>query len=429
MTRRNHRQLLVAASVLGVVLVLAVAVLVRGLGGGNEPVPPAATGKAPPSQSAERFLDSVGVNVHVTYLDTSYARIDDWLARLRELGVHHVRDGLVLGSTASTQRLRALAAAGMRLTLITALGDDPNKQISYAASTFGRSVEAVEAPNEVDAMGPSDWAERLRSFLPRLRAAVDADGPPSRTIIGPSFVHAESWKQVGALAGTWNVANLHPYPGGQEPSANLGQQVALAREQRRDQPIEVTETGYHNALRGNTGQPPVSEAAAGAYMPRLALAYFASGIERTFIYELADEKPDPGLGQPEQHFGLLRADLTPKPAFLALRNLLQTVRTSDGAGEPRDVRVSAAPDVRTLLLQRRDGSSVLALWRSASVWDVDARAPSVATPVPATVRFGKRAKDVAVSRPTVRAEPLSRRRDAAELRVPVAGDVVLVSYR
>jgi hypothetical protein len=428
MSVRSRRRRAILAAVLATMLLAAVVVLVRGITSHHGSPAPPARGVAPPRQSADRFLDSVGVNVHVTYLDTAYGHIDDWLARLRELGVRHVRDGIDLGNAASLPQLRKVAAAGMRLTLITSL-DRPADQQLAAARALGPALEAVEAPNETDVAGPSDWAARLQQFMPSLRAAVDAQGPPKPTIVGPSFVHGESWKQVAAVADSWDVTNLHPYPGGQEPFANLDQELARAREQAHARPIMATETGYHNALRATSGQPPVSEQAVAAYLPRLLMGYFAAGIERTFLYELADEKPDPGLAQAEQHFGLLRADLTPKPAFVAVRDLLQTVRRSDGPGQQRQLRVQAPRDVKTLLLERRDGSSVLALWRPTSVWNVDGRTASAVRPVPATLRFGSPAHDVIVSHPGAQSAPAERRGSASQLEVPVGGDLVLVSYR
>jgi hypothetical protein len=428
MTVHNKRQGVVVVLLLMAVLAAAAVVLVRGLRTThNTPTSPV-TGKVPPRLSADRFLDSVGVNVHVTYLDTSYGRMDQWAARLKELGVRHVRDGLSLDNATGTERLRALADAGMRLTLITSLDKSPDDQARFAAQ-FGGAVDAIEAPNEADVMGPSDWAAKLQSFLPRLRKAVDEDGPPSHTIIGPSFVSLESWKQVGGTVGTWDVTNLHSYPGGEEPSSNLDQQLAVARQQGRDHPVEVTETGYQDAVRASTGQPPVSEKTAAAYLPRMALGYFAAGIKRMFVYELADEKPDPGLVQPEQHFGLLREDLTPKPAFNALRNLLRTVRTSDGPGERRVVHVDAPSDVRSLVLERDDGSSVLALWRSASAWNTGDRKPTSVSPVTATVQFDGPATDIKVSRPSVGAEPVQQQDEASTQRVEVSSDAVLISYR
>jgi hypothetical protein len=56
------------------------------------------------------------------------------------------------------------------------------------------------------------------------------------------------------------------------------------------------------------------------YLLRTFLEHFKGGIARTYAYELLDEKPDRGLRDPEQHFGPLRQDFTPKPAFTALRN-------------------------------------------------------------------------------------------------------------
>ena len=92
MTVRSKRQGVIVALLLGAVLVAAGVVLVRGLR--STPAPPTSPvlGQVPERLSADRFLDSVGVNVHVTYLDTSYARMDQWAARLKELGVRHVRD-------------------------------------------------------------------------------------------------------------------------------------------------------------------------------------------------------------------------------------------------------------------------------------------------------------------------------------------------
>ena len=39
-------------------------------------------------------MDSIGVVVHLNYVDTAYARQAELVARLRELGVRHVRDAM-----------------------------------------------------------------------------------------------------------------------------------------------------------------------------------------------------------------------------------------------------------------------------------------------------------------------------------------------
>jgi hypothetical protein len=116
-------------------------------------------------------------------------------------------------------------------------------------------------------------------------------------------------------------------------------------------------------------------------MPRLVLEGYRGGVERTYIFQLADPWPDaqrpPGLSLEENRFGLLRSDLSRKPSFVALSNLMR-VTDSDSAqvGSPGGLRLrleGAGPDVRHLLLRSADGSYALALWRGVSVWDPQAR--------------------------------------------------------
>jgi hypothetical protein len=55
---------------------------------------------------------------------------------------------------------------------------------------------------------------------------------------------------------------------------------------------------------------------------------------------------------------------------------------------PLRVAVGNAPsDLRTLVIQKRDGSHVLALWRLASVWNRDERVPITVDPVRIVVRL------------------------------------------
>jgi len=119
---------------------------------------------------------------------------------------------------------------------------------------------------------------------------------------------------------------------------------------------------------------PCSEAVQAVYAVRTYLQHFTDGIGRTYMYELMEESPDPGLTNSEDHFGLLRSDFSEKPAFVAIKNLLSIV----GHGAP----VTATPlplslngdstgDLQQLVLQRANGSYVVALWRTASIWNHD----------------------------------------------------------
>lgn len=415
MTRRKPRRRL-AALLIGVLVAAGGWLLLR------EEDPPALSG-APPVKPAAEFIDSVGVNVHVTYYDTAYARFDEWLARLGELGTHHVRDGLVLGAPEYEHRMRALAAAGQRASLIVDEEQGtPAESVALAAGPIRGVVETLEGPNEPDLDSSVAWEPVLRRFMPDLRRAVDEELGDSVPLLGPSFTQASSRAAVEDMADLWDYENIHPYPGGGPP-------VPPDRGAGGDRPVMATETGYHNAIRAEEGQPPVSEDVAGAYVPRLYAESYASGVRRTFLYELIDEMPDSDLEEAEQHFGLLRNDLTPKPAFEALRNLLTTVSSGPGDGPSRDVETPGADaGLGRLLLERSDGSRVLLLWRRLSLWDTEGRRPIEQEAAPAHLRFAGKARDIEVSYPSRSADPIERP-DSSRLEVMVGGDVAAVSFR
>jgi hypothetical protein len=128
------------------------------------------------------------------------------------------------------------------------------------------------------------------------------------------------------------------------------------------------------------------------------LEAFRDGIKRTYFYQFADAFTDAqaaskGLGKAENSFGLLRHDLTPRPSFIALRNLLRTV---DGDSAPvaspggLKLGVEGAPsDMRQQLLRSADGTYSLVLWRQVSLWDRTNKRPLTATPVRVDVVTGQ----------------------------------------
>jgi len=425
-TRRTTLALVVAVAV-ACAGALVVTLLSR------DPAPPPLR---PQELSAEALLDSIGVNVHFTYTDTAYVRRDELLALLSEAGIRHVRDAmpspvdspLALG-------LRAARDQGIHATLLPHdPTSDPGPLISDSLEVLGDTIAAFEAPNEPDNSGDPDWAAKLLTYMPMLQERIGqlAPGVP---MIGPSLVHAASRLQVQArLPGIFNV---HPYSGGGPPEPALGdalREVAQLQRGSRRRGIVFTEAGYHNALGEPDGQPPASEEAAAVYMPRLLMTAFGAGVRRTFLYELVDEKPEPGLTDQEQHFGLLRNDLSPKPAFTAIKTLVAALRASPGGGTPERVPWSVVPNepgqVERLILKRRDGSRVIALWRPVSVWDEDARQAVDPGVQSIDVSFGDwEARDVSVWRPSVATGPVQQHDRTRRVRLDLAGDLVLVSFR
>jgi hypothetical protein len=435
------------SAALGVILVSAVvlaALLLRGTDApGGPPVAhretaPAGAGARQGERpaSAEAFVDSVGVNIHSTYVDTAYADRPRVIADLRDLGVHNVRDGLVAGRPDQREYLLELANYGIRTTFIMGA---PNADVvaSLDDSTrafLARTSAALEGPNEYDTSGDPNWAADLRAYQQRLYRAVKGDPAlASRPVLAPSLANPGSPEQLGSLDGLADIANAHPYPGGLPPEESLNTQLADLELQAGGRPIEATEAGYHNALATQGDHPPASERAAAVYLPRLLLENFRRGIKRTFIYELVDEKPDPSGASRDEHFGLLHNDFSPKPAYWAVRTLLHVLSGSGGSdGDQPPLRFSLsqpASAVHDLLLAGADGTYYLALWRPVSVWDTIRRVDLTAQPMPVQVRFGDPPSSVELFDPTRSPSAVARVGGRPDIEVDLAGDAVLLRIR
>jgi hypothetical protein len=374
------------------------------------------------------FLDSIGVVTHLHFVDTAYGRQELVFKRLDELGVRHIREGVPVGSEHLEKGLREAARHGLRGTLVSDISVPAEEGVAASFAVMGEQVEAFEGPNELDVYGPRDWRERLHEYLPALRAAVHARRPGDR-IVGPSFADTGYYNDFDF--DTYSVASFHPFTGALPPEPTLGDKLDGYFEAAPAKPVAFTETGFHNALAATVGHPPASEGAAAVYLLRSLLWAFTERIERTFVHELLDMKPDPRKIDPEQNFGLLRHDFSRKPAFLAVRNLIRVLRRSPG-GARRAAPVpsiKASEPVERLMLRRPDGSRVLALWRETSIWDRDNRRKIVPKRLVVKLRWPRAARKLSVVRPSSSSRPKRSLRVARNLRLKLRGDVVLVSYR
>jgi hypothetical protein len=103
-----------------------------------------------------------------------------------------------------------------------------------------------------------------------------------------------------------------------------------------------------------------------AYVQRTMLLDFMHGYQETFIYELMDDPTSPA------GYGLLRRDMTQKPAFIGLSNMLHLLADTDTAFTPGKLafRISGGDSkLNHLLFQKKDGSYWLVLWVEAPSWD------------------------------------------------------------
>jgi hypothetical protein len=334
---------------------------------------------------ARTFVDSVGVNVHPTYLSTPYGNVDRTIAVLQSLGIRHVRHGIhanpdpkfawVNGYSATVTN--KLAAAGIKSDLVLGNPDDSSgtvaQQLAHVRTKMLGAVESFEGPNEWDQTLRANWAAELRGYQRALYEGVKADPAlKALPVFTPSLGEWRRLPQLGDLSAYADYGNLHAYPGGLAPGQSwLDDQLTAHRTVTGAKKVMITEAGYHNAMAATGLHKPTSERASGRYVARMLLEHYRRGLPRTWLYELYDEKEDLALTNKERHFGLLRLDGSEKPAAKAVRNVIELAGTGTG-GTAADLPIEltgAASGARRVAVRRPDGSVVLFLWQDSVIWD------------------------------------------------------------
>ena len=338
------------------------------------------------AQSANAFVDSVGINIHLHNADTSYSDFPRVQQALQDLRVRHVRDGLIDTSWKPYyDRHNQLGRAGIKATFITSVDQSSPLLVDYPRR-MKDSFEAYEAPNEYDRSPDEHWAATLRSFLARLNIAIKSDPAASRfPVIGPSLARSDSRAGLEGLC-SFDFANLHNYFAGRNPGTagwgadgygSISWNLSNVGAACPGKPVITTETGYQTDAALPQGIP---EDVAAKYVPRAFLEQWLHGIQRTYLYELIDLPS--GRSAPDSAFGLLRHDYSSKPAYSALKNLLRLLADPGPAfvGQELDFKLMGdLSDVHHLLLQKRTGVFYLALWVEEPSYDVSRKK---ATPVP-----------------------------------------------
>jgi hypothetical protein len=344
--------------------------------------------------SADSFVDSIGVATHLSYDNTPY--FTAWpqvLRALQTLGVRHIRDGYYDWPSSSpfVTEHQALAAVGIHCTYVIPLSPATDADSIEQFSPLVRDMEALESPNECDVPGncngngPSGVANAV-NFLPTIHAAATKLKIP---ILGPSFVEPYSYAAAGNISSEITDNNLHMYFGGRNPGStgwggvdpegnsygSFAYWLDQAATDAPGLPVEITESGYI-AYPTTTTPYTLPESVEASYTPRTLLLAFQHGIKRTFLYELLDEVSSPG-------YGILRSDLTSKPAYSAVENLISSLSDKGSSFSPGKLSYSiegGGASLNHLLLQKQDGSFWLVMWLEVSSFDPATLTPEGVTP-------------------------------------------------
>ncbi len=350
---------------------------------------------------ADSLVDSIGVNIHMTYGTTAYRDTAAVKQMLSTLHVRHVRDaGKYYANDVKYNDYEfgaygAIASLGIGFDLILDHngGSAPSPMTPEAmgalqslAAKNGVTVGSYEGPNESDLGGILNWVTDTRSFMQSVYSSAKTSPSVSAIpVIGNSLAGPPiDWVLLGDMTAFEDYGNMHPYANTQHPSFNFGTALANQIKVSGSQTIYVTEAGWSNATNAKDNSPNVSEDAVGRYMGRLFLETLLHGWPRTYAYELVDEQADPGLTYTQRHFGLFRNDYSAKPAAIVITNMIALMSDKGTAVRPSPVSYSLAttsPAVHHLLFSKQDGSYWLALWQEVSCWsDLNGRGALVTNP-------------------------------------------------
>lgn len=412
---------------------------------------------APASQAialtSTALKDSIGVNIHLSYNDTTYAvnGVNPLLDSLLKLGVPWVRDGVKKSPQAYAPNLiAAVAAAGIKTNLVTGqpvdstggygTGESGALITQLKSATYAGMFSALEMSNEWDNSGRAGWVNELKAYTAEFYPALKGDSTlASIPVYGPSLISAGDYGTYGTDSNN-DAVNIHPYSGDVIPEGGfLDTWIAAGKtSEGTGKPVIATEYGWHNATGGANW---VDEQTAADYLIRGIFWNLAKGISRSFIYELFDLKPDTSNNS-QLHYGLIAVHGTlgttstwvqrEKPAFTALRNLLRRINdpVTTSSAAPTALAYSTfggRSDVQIVPIARKDGSVDIAIWRAVSLWNSSAHTRLFGRPIATGLRF---ARSWAVESFRPHDSTVTQLATATtEITVPVDGQVTLLRLR
>lgn len=351
--------------------------------------------------SAEDFLNHMGVNTHFRYASYGHPDLPDAVA---DIGFRFVRDN---GNATSLPKLNYLYNT-YGIKALYALDST-----SASISTIKQYLEedcfyAIQGLNE-----PDNWSRQYKGMLdlqytlPASRlmqhdlAQMIADNPSTlanKLLICPPIGNNKYAGAFGLLP--FDVKSVHYYFPGTHPSrlTFVHDQIAPIPNSA-GKPFHMTETGYFTATSStDTRYVPLDVQA--KYLVRVILASYQAGLDRMFIYELADQSND--LSDRAKNYGLIHYQpnpsqpLTLKPSGAAIRRLFDHLDDSTSPSFTPgylDFRYhsgsSDVSSIHSMVIQENDanGTMNLLLWQEVSCYDAPNEQTITVNPISTTIQL------------------------------------------
>ena len=286
---------------------------------------------------------------------------ESWQAYLNKAEEHRIRPLLVLGYGSPFYENYAKPRQ-------PAVRQAFSNYAHFVARELADSVDFYEIWNEWDRENPIDaWATKDYSNLVEETVAQLRQQKRPITVLagavtslGMDLGFADRLIQNGTLNQVDGLS-LHPYVHCRHDQRHTPERwiawlrwinADLRALATRPVPLYLTEMGWPT----NAGKCGVSERTQAAFLARsLFLARTLPDIKGVWWSGLTDSGSD--LNDPQQNFGLLRQDLSAKPAFLTLKAISTTLREYD-----YDARKSRELDSTYLLRFSRGSDQILVAW-------------------------------------------------------------------
>jgi hypothetical protein len=354
----------------------------------------AATVQASPADS---FVQFIGLNVHLNWAGTIWqSQAPTLKQRLGELRIRSVRTSMAQTSFARDYLKALYGSYGIRANVLmdfrTSGGLLTTRPIQ-ATLNFLRDqvgpekIISFEGPNEYSETkydGNTGWVSQTKSFQSYLYTAVKAM-PAFRAlpVIGPTIWRETEadHKALGDLNPTTDQGNLHYYPAGLKPSRYLrlvtypgtayespmDMAITYAQINTPATKVQVTETGYNIRTTLPKSKFYVSEKTSAKFTMRLISEYFLrrAKVSKFYLFSLLDENST-------KQYGLLRGDMSRRPTYFALKNTIALLSDPGAAfslGTLTYYLTGDMTDIRTTLLQKRNGRYYLLVWLDAASYN------------------------------------------------------------
>jgi hypothetical protein len=344
---------------------------------------------------SDDFVERIGVCTHFDYYDTPYGtKFTKVKTKLGELGVRYYRNGPDADYPLFATRVKDLYDTyGLKMEAVfpakfiaTGHGYDSGKVAQTLdlirdniGTNYFLNMEGLNEPDNWNDNSPN-YGAMTREVQKAIYTKMKKDAAWANVpVLGPSIALGGGYAAIGDMKSMTDKGNIHWYPSGIQPSHqefnlfdwHLDQ--CKTKNYSDNRAIVMTETGYSNS--GGTQACP--EDIAAKYTPRQFMYFlYTQGMERVFSYEFLNEWDRPA--DAEGNFGLLRNDLTEKPAYTSLKNIISMLEEPGAnftTGELTYNLFGDMKDIKQVLFQKSNGTFYLVVWQEVKSYDQIKKSP------------------------------------------------------